>query len=116
MSSFKALGLRACDIPHEREARIVTKRAAEDLLGAEAVRQHVEAKMAERVTEQDAVDWDCIQGLDVHAPYDLIGETLRFFPMLRGCRLELERALRVLQFDDVAFRQIDLNALLGLKV
>lgn len=110
---FKALGLRTCDIPFEREARIVAKRVAEDLFGAGAVHQHIEAKIVERVTEQDATDWDCIRSLAVPVPYDLASETERFFPMLRRQRAELERALRSLQSTDVVFGDVDLNALLS---
>jgi hypothetical protein len=36
------LGLRWCDIPHDREARIVSKRTAEQVFGAELVRQYIE--------------------------------------------------------------------------
>jgi hypothetical protein len=112
MSDFRALALRTCDIPFEREARMVAKRVAEDLLGKDRVHKHIEAKIAERVTEQDAVDWDCIRGLDVTAPYDLASETQRFFPRLKTCRLGLERELRRRQ-TDADFRNIDLNALLS---
>lgn len=105
MPDFKALALRTCDIPFEREARMIAKRVAEDLLGKDRVHKHIEAKIAERVTEQDAVDWDCIRGLDVTAPYDLASETQRFFPRLKTCRLELERELRRRQ-TDTDFRTI----------
>jgi hypothetical protein len=110
---FKALGLRTCDIPFEREARVVAKMVAEDLFGAAAVHQHIEAKMVEHVTEQDAADWDCIRNLATLAPYDLASETKRFFPTLRRQRSALERALRTLQSEDVVFGDVDLNSLLS---
>jgi hypothetical protein len=112
MPDFVALGLRAYDIPIERDARIVARRVAEDLFGAETVLRHIEVKIAERVTEQDAADWDCIRGLDVSTPYDLALETRLFFPRLRSCRSELARALRQFQ-NDPDFKGVDLDALLN---
>jgi hypothetical protein len=112
---FAALGLRVCDIPFEREARIVAKRVAEKLFGQDLVRRHIEAKAAEHVTEQDATDWDCIRDLSGSTQYDLAIETRRFFPKLQRHKSELERGLRALQRDDEAFRQIDLDVLLSGK-
>jgi hypothetical protein len=105
---LEALGLRTCDIPVEREARIVAKRVAENLCGVEMVRQYIDAKLAEFVTRQDAADWDCIRGLVASAPYDLAVETKLFFPRLRNCRSALERE----QANDPDFKGIDLDALL----
>jgi hypothetical protein len=112
---FAALGLRACDIPHEREARIVAKRIAEDLFGPELVSRHIEKKREEFITEQDAADWECIRGLEARVTYDLAAETKRFFPRLRSCRAALEHTLRELQFNDADFRNlaIDFDELLG---
>jgi hypothetical protein len=108
-SDFEALGVRACDIPHEREARIVAKRVAEDLFGVEVVMQYIKAKMAQFITQQDAADWDCVDGLVASTPYDLAVETKLFFPRLRSCRLALERE----QANDSNFEGIDLDALLS---
>ena len=108
-----ALGLRACDIPFECEARIVAKRVAEKLFGQDFVRRHIEAKAAEHVTEQDATDWNCIRDLFSSTQYDLASETRRFFPKLHRHNSELEKALRALQRDDEAFLQIDLAVLLS---
>src|ERR1035438_2013242 len=67
-SVITALGLKWCDVPHEREARIVSKRAAENLLGSEVVGQHIDAKIAEFITKSDADDWKCIQELTTSDP------------------------------------------------
>lgn len=109
---FEALGLRSCDIPHEREARIVAKRVAEALFGVEPVRQYIDTKRTEFITAQDATDWDCIRDLVASTPYHLEAETELFFPRLRGCRLELQCALRSLQASDPDFNDINLDALL----
>jgi hypothetical protein len=108
-SVISALGLKWCDVPHERDARIVSKRVAENLLGSEAVRQYIDAKIAEFTGDAD--DWKCIQALTTSAPFDLARETRLFFPQLKNYRAELERVLRSLQgYSD--FRDISLHALL----
>lgn len=112
-SDFEALGLRMCDVPHEREARIVAKRVAESLHGVEAVRQYIDGRRRAFVTEQDAADWDCIQGLVASDGYDLAAETKAFFPKLNSCRVALERTLSALQTNDPEFGEIDLDALLN---
>jgi hypothetical protein len=108
---FESLGIRACDIPHEREARIVAKQVAEHLFGSLAVGQHIAAKMKENVTDQDAADWSCIQDIVTAAPYDLAAETNLFFPRLESCRAGLQRVLGQLQ-SDPDFEDLDLDALL----
>lgn len=112
-ATIRALGLRWCDIPHEREARIVSKRTAEQIFGAELVRQYIDGKIAEFVTECDAADWECIRGLATSAAYDLARATKLFFPRLRDHKPELERTLRGFQSEDPGFPQVDLEALLS---
>jgi hypothetical protein len=79
-ATIHALDLKWCDVPHEREARVVSKRVAGALFGVETVRNYIDSKIAERVTAADAADWQCIQGLSTSTPYDLAGETEVFFP------------------------------------
>lgn len=111
-SVINALGLKWCDIPHEREARIVSKRTAENLFGCEVVRQYIDAKIAEFVTREDALDWECIRGLVASTPYDLAGETQRIFQRLKDYRLELEQLLQEVR-SDPDFEGVDLHTLLG---
>jgi hypothetical protein len=112
-TTVMALGLRWCDIPHEREARIVSKRIAEQIFGAELVRQYIDGKITESVTECDAADWECIRGLATSTTYDLASATKLFFPRLRDHKPELERTLRGFQFEDPDFPRVDLEALLS---
>lgn len=73
-------GLGWCDIPSEREARIVAKRVSEALFGAEAVRLFIEAKISQcGGNKDDAADWECVRGLDTSLQYDLATETTLFF-------------------------------------
>jgi hypothetical protein len=91
----------------------VAKRTAEKLFGSAAVLQYIDGKIAERVTESDAADWECIRGLAANAPFDLARETRLFFPRLRNYRAQLHSALRHFQSGDADFADIDLDALLG---
>lgn len=112
-SDIDALGLTWCDVPHEREARIVSKRIAENLFGAEVVTQYVDAKIAEHVTKDDAHDWKCIRGLATSTPYDLAAETALFFPRLKPYSQHLEDVLRDFKNNnDPDFKDVDLHALL----
>jgi hypothetical protein len=114
---IKALGLTGRDIPHEREATIVAKRAAVALLGAEEVSRYIarEIKQAvDAVDTDDAGRWEYIEGLDPSTQYDLASETRLFFPRLKDYRQELERALEECREKEPAYyRDVDLDALLS---
>jgi hypothetical protein len=111
-----ALCLRWCDIPHEREARIVSKRTAEDLFGPDAVSQHIDARLANPVTEQDGIDWQCIRELSASSPYDLANETKLFFPRLTDYSDQLQAALAHFQAIDPDYADVDLQGLLDAAV
>jgi len=72
-----------CDVPHEREARLIAKRTVEALFGVDEVEKYIDFRIGERVTEQDSDDWKCVKGLDTSTPYDLAKETKLLFPRLR---------------------------------
>jgi hypothetical protein len=110
--TVSSLGLR-CDIPREREARIVSKRAAEQIYGVELVRQYISGKIVEHVTEGDAADWECIRGLATSIPYDLARETKLFFRRLKHYRSELEQILRNCKAEYRTYPDVDLDALLS---
>jgi len=63
-------------------------------------------------SEQDAIDWDCIQQLRGSGGYDLASETKLFFPLLRSCRSALSRTVRELE-GDKDFQGVDLDELLA---
>jgi hypothetical protein len=112
-ANIESLGIRWCDIPIEREARIVARRTAEGLFRVDRVRQYIDTKADERVTEQDAADWKCIRDLDILVPYDLAAETKLFFQRLKGYRRQIERSIQYLGRDDPDFTDVDLDALLN---
>lgn len=113
MVAINTLGLQWCDIPIEREARIVAKRIAERLFGPESVEQYIDAKRNQAVTEQDAADWTCIRGLDLAAQYDLDAETRRFFPRLRDYAPQMGTLLQQLRRKEGGLADLDIDALLG---
>lgn len=115
-TAIAALGLRWCDVPHEREARIVSKRTAEELFGPDAVRKHIEARIANPVTEQDGIDWKCIRELSVSSSYDLGYETKLFFPRLKDYSDQLQAALTHFKATDPDYADMDLQALLNAAV
>lgn len=68
---------RPWEIPSEREARIVSKRVAEDLHGAESIRQHAVAKLNDSTTGVDMGDWRFFRDIVTADAYDLSNETKR---------------------------------------
>lgn len=83
-----ATTLRAIDIPHEREANIVSKKIAEAVCGedtveafaVEQIRQFAElAKTGDSDAASERVRWEVFQSLDTSAPFDLQAETISLF-------------------------------------
>lgn len=108
---LSALQLQWSDIPVEREARVVAKRTAEILCGAEAVRQYIVRKLAGATTSQDIADWSFIQNLDAaNDATDLGNATRSIFQRLKSYRSELEKVLADFK-NDTDFKDIDLAAL-----
>lgn len=118
-SAIIALELKAFDIPTEREARIVSKRVAENLFRAEDVREYIDSKIAEPINTDDAADWKFVQGIDTSTPYDLAAETKMIFQRLKRHRSavqpELEKRLREVK-NNPDFSGVDLDALFDEEV
>ncbi len=107
-----ALNLRWSHIPTELEARVVSKRVGECLFGEQRVNQYIDRKIAERITDDDAADWQFIRTLEPLGSVDLVSSTQLLFELLKGCRPELEAVLRkVKQTGNPDFCDIDLDAL-----
>jgi hypothetical protein len=111
--SIEQLGLQWCDLPHEREARIVAKRTAEQIFGEGRVQQYIGSAITARLTEKDAADWEYIRGLPTSTFFDLGAETKAFFPRLKRHRAQLEEVLRHFRATDPDFADVDLTSLLG---
>src|SRR5712692_6363740 len=73
------LNLPAFEIPIEREARIIAKRAAEDLCGERAVRDYISRKIAEAIDADDVADWLFVGELTRSSKVDLGRETRLLF-------------------------------------
>jgi hypothetical protein len=112
-SVIDALKLMWADIPIERESRIVAKRVAVTLLGEQRVTQYIDEKIRERVSEEDAADWQFVRTLTPSSAVDLVGSTNVLFRQLKGYRSELEAALqRSKRTNREDFGDIDLDAFL----
>ena len=69
------------DIPQEREANSVSKRVAEKVCGAEAVRKYAEAQirfMEDANEPAQAARWTFFRDVPSSADYDVLGATLPF--------------------------------------
>ena len=83
----------------------------ECLLGEQRVNQYIDRKIAERITDDDADDWEFIRTLTPSDSVDLASSTQLLFELLKGCRPELEALLRkVKQTGNPDFTDIDLDA------
>ena len=108
---IKAETLAWADIPIEREARIVSKRVAVHFFGEQRVTEHIDQKIAERVTESDVADWQFIRTLSALSSVDLLGATNLLFQRLKGYGVELEEALRrAKHYDPQDYGDIDLSS------
>lgn len=95
------------DIPTEREARIVAKRAGIRLCGADAVKQYIDRRICESITPKNVEDWRFLQQVDPLIPYDLASETKHIFQRLKPYRQHLEKFLDQLR-GDVDFKNLNL--------
>jgi hypothetical protein len=110
---INTLKLTWADIPIEREARIVSKRAASHLFDEQRVTQYIDEKIRERVSEGDVDDWRFVRSLTLSSSVDLMGSTHMLFQRLKGYRSELEDALqREKMCNPEDFSDIDLDAFL----
>jgi hypothetical protein len=107
---FATLKLTWADIPIEREARIVAKRAAVHLFDERRVREYIEGRIHEHVSDSDSADWQFILSLTPTDSYDLLDGTRKLFQQLKGHRPEIADALQTMRErnpDD--FEGVDLD-------
>jgi hypothetical protein len=89
-----ALKLKWADIPIEKDARVIAKRVAENLCGADRVGEYIHKKIVE--PGEDVDDWHFVLKLKPSDSVDLVPETQVLFNRLRGYRLEVEKASTIL--------------------
>lgn len=109
-SLIDALKLQWADIPTEREARIVSKRAAIELFGDGLVADYIGARITEaaaRGDSADASDWQFVSTLTPLSSVDLDSGTHQLFGRLRNHRSQFESLVREREFD-LDYRDIDL--------
>jgi len=107
---IQAVNLKWVDIPIEREARVISKRAAEYLFGEEAVRKYIDEKIAGRISEDDKADWQFVRTLSPSSAVNLVTGTQILFQRLRDYRAELQKVLQHAKNDDSDFADVDLDS------
>jgi len=107
---IQAVNLKWADIPIEREARVISKRAAEYLFGEEAVRKYIDDKIAGQISEDDKADWQFVRTLSPSSAVDLVTGTQILFQRLRDYRAELQKVLQHAKNDDSDFADVDLDS------
>jgi hypothetical protein len=95
------------DIPHEREARIVAKRVATAICGADKVDAYIGRRIMESPDVQNSEDWQFSRSVDTSVPYDLAEGTKLIFRRLKPYRNQLESVLAAMR-RDASFKDIDL--------
>jgi len=86
------LGLRWCDIPIEREARVVAKRVCEELFGADATARYIEDRITNGTIRRDIDDWVFIQSIVTanEGGYQRAARTGRLYRAIEGSRGDLQ--------------------------
>lgn len=79
------------DLPTEREARIIAKRATEHIFGEDAVDEHIGMMGKGNPSLEDAADWQFIRGLDSREAYDMRAATGALVETHRCALEELQR-------------------------
>jgi hypothetical protein len=108
------LKLEWADIPIEREARIVERRAAVHLFDEKRVTNYIDKKIQEHVSDGDVADWKFLRNLKSSDSVDFVSGTLVLFKRLELYRSELEDALQIAKREnDEDFGDIDIDAFLN---
>lgn len=97
------------DFPIEREARITAKHAAEFLFGAEFVDAYILARIAVRITDNDAEDWRYVRSINTSDQYDLAEDTIQ---LAKRYRRQLSEAMGSRK-NDPDFSEVDLDEIAG---
>jgi hypothetical protein len=71
------------DVPHEREARIVSKQLAADIFGVDAIQEFIAGRILVAVDDLDRRDWEFISGIALTDSYDLFEGTRTAFRQLK---------------------------------
>jgi hypothetical protein len=101
------------DFPVEKESRVVAKRVAEGFFGQERVRGYIQDRIKDRVTEQDAEDWEFIATIDVSVPYNAVPGTKSLVDKYRVALKRLQVSPEWLGQPDVSAIDFDNYEWLG---
>jgi hypothetical protein len=107
-----AIELKVYQLPFEQEARIVSKRVAENLCGNERVEQYIDTKASEALAandSNDACDWQFVRQLALSSSYDLASQTQQFFQQMKIYAPQLYQLLQEMKHDP-DFGSLDLRS------
>ena len=101
-----------CEIPIEHEARIMAKRAAEDLCGEQRVQDYIRKRTWDAIDLDDRQDWEFVKTLTRSSTVDLECETEALLERMRPYRSQLEQLqAKALATDpDSELRHFDLKS------
>jgi hypothetical protein len=95
------------DFPLEKEARVVAKRIAEKLFGADPVSDYIKGMIDAHLTDGDAIDWAFIQGINCSLSYDATEETKHLVRLYKRELSELQKTLSSPRDADISGVNLD---------
>jgi hypothetical protein len=109
-SIIKQVKLTWADVPIEVEARVVSKRIAEQIFGHKRVTAYIDGKLAASLTEADVTDWIYVRSLDSKISVDLDSASRPLFKRLKDWRSELEAALQRAKAASQSYNDVSLDS------
>ncbi len=107
-------------VPHEREARIVSKRVATAIFGAQEVACHIDSQIAKATSpcDEDGKDWESVKGIQPGHGYDLCRETRQVFRSLDATALRVREKVadalcKCIRNNQEAFATLNIDMLLS---
>jgi hypothetical protein len=100
------------EIPIEHEARIMAKRAAEDLCGEQTVRNYISKRIWQAINLDDRQDWEFVRTLTRSSTIDVERETESLLARMQPFRPQLEQLYKeaLANDPDSELRHVDLNS------
>ncbi|MFZ1971640.1 MAG: hypothetical protein WAU89_02280 [Candidatus Acidiferrales bacterium] len=109
-SIIREVKLTWADVPIEVEARIISKRIAEQIFGHKRVTAYIDGRIVARVTEADVTDWIYVRSLDSTISVDLDSGSRLLFTRLRDWRSELQAALQRAKAASQSYNDVSLDS------
>ena len=109
-SIIREVKLTWADVPIEVEARIISKRIAEQIFGHKRVTAYIDGRIVARVTEADVTDWIYVRSLDSTISVDLDSGSRLLFTRLKDWSSELQAALQRAKAASQSYNDVSLDS------